>query len=375
MAGKPGRRGFGSMRRLPSKRWQATYTGPDGARHNAPSTFSAKDDAVAWLTAERRLIDWGEWTPPKERASASQGATVTFGAFAQRWLEERDLTPKTRATYRDIYKSRIEPTLAGLKLNEITPPVVRTWYAGLGTEYPTRTAHAYQLLRTILGTAKSDGLLRENPCTIPKAGRTPKRRELDLLTVEELDTVVAEMPARYRAAVLVAAWGGLRFGELTELRRKDVTGGGEVIRVRRAVTLVDGAYVVGRPKSDGGERDVHLPPHIIPALQEHMDEFTAGGANALVFTTARGGRVSQAAFTKPFKSALETIGRREVRVHDLRHFGAVAAAQAGATTKELMDRLGHSTPAMSMRYQHVAKDRPAALAARMSKLAEGDQSE
>lgn len=57
-------------------------------------------------------------------------------------------------------------------------------------------------------------------------------------------------------------------------------------------------------------------------------------------------------------------------MHDLRHFGAVAAAQAGATTKELMDRLGHATPTMSMRYQHVAKDRPAALAARMSRMIE-----
>lgn len=372
MAGKPGRRGFGSMRRLPSKRWQATYTGPDGVRHNAPSTFSAKDDAVAWLAAERRLIDWGEWSPPRDRESVSRGATVTFGVFADRWLTERDLTPKTRATYRDIYRSRLEPTLADLRLNEITPALVRTWYAGLGTEYPTRTAHAYQLLRTIMGTAKNDGLIRENPCTIPKAGRTPKRRELDLLTVDELAAVVDGMPDRYRAAVLVAAWGGLRFGELTELRRKDVTGEGDVMRVRRAVTLVDGTYVVGRPKSDGGSRDVHLPPHVVPALRRHMDDYTAGGADALVFTTARGGRVSQAAFTKPFKAALESIGRREVRVHDLRHFGAVAAAQAGATTKELMDRLGHATPTMSMRYQHVAKDRPAALAARMSKMIQGE---
>lgn len=373
MAGKQGRRGFGSLRRLPSKRWQATYTGPDGVRHNAPSTFSAKDDAVAWLASERRLVDWGDWTPPREREGVTRGSAVTFGAFAEQWLEERDLTPRTRATYRDIYKSRIEPTFSSLKLVEITPALVRTWFAGLGTKHPTRTAHAYQLLRTIMGTAKTDGLIRENPCTIPKAGRTPQRRELDLLTVDELDAVVEGMPDRYRAAVLVAAWGGLRFGELTELRRKDVTGGGEVIRVRRAVTLVDGAYVVGRPKSDGGVRDVHLPPHVVPALQRHLDEYTAGGAEALVFVTSRGGRVSQAAFTKPFKDALEAIGRREVRVHDLRHFGAVAAAQAGATTKELMDRLGHSTPTMSMRYQHVAKDRPAALAARMSRMVQNEE--
>ena len=111
----------------------------------------------------------------------------------------------------------------------------------------------------------------------------------------------------------------------------------------------------------------------MPLLREHLDTYTAGGRDALVFATSRATRVSQATFTKPFKAALATIGRESVRVHDLRHFGAVAAAQAGATTRELMDRLGHSTPSMAMNYQHVAANRPAAIAARMSELAEGEK--
>ncbi|MDZ4234797.1 MAG: tyrosine-type recombinase/integrase, partial [Dietzia sp.] len=184
---------------------------------------------------------------------------------------------------------------------------------------------------------------------------------------------VDEMPDRYRVAVLLAAWCALRFGELIELRRRDVTDGGTVLRIRRAAVHVDGKYIVGTPKSAEGIRDVSVPPHIVPLLLEHLDTYTAGGRDALVFPTSRGTRVSQAGFTKPFKAALATIGREAVRVHDLRHFGAVAAAQAGATTRELMDRLGHSTPAMAMNYQHVAKNRPAAIAARMSQLAEGEK--
>jgi hypothetical protein len=62
MVGKQGRRGWGRIRRLPSKRWQANYVGPDLMRHNAPHTFTAKMDAERWLSDERRLIERDEWT-------------------------------------------------------------------------------------------------------------------------------------------------------------------------------------------------------------------------------------------------------------------------------------------------------------------------
>ena len=53
MSGKKDRRQFGYVRRLPSKRWHASYAGPDLARHAAPFTFDTKLDAEAWLVAER----------------------------------------------------------------------------------------------------------------------------------------------------------------------------------------------------------------------------------------------------------------------------------------------------------------------------------
>ena len=63
------------------------------------------------------------------------------------------------------------------------------------------------------------------------------------------------------------------------------------------------------------------------------------------------------------------MGEPDMRVHDLRHVGATLAAQAGATTKELMRRLGHTTSAMAMRYQIAAAERDAAIAERLSELA------
>src|SRR5215211_7316382 len=68
------RRQFGYIRKLASKRWHASYVGPDLARHNAPHTFAAKLDAEAWLAAERRLIDSDSWIAPAGRRAALEAA-------------------------------------------------------------------------------------------------------------------------------------------------------------------------------------------------------------------------------------------------------------------------------------------------------------
>ena len=76
------------------------------------------------------------------------------------------------------------------------------------------------------------------------------------------------MPEKYRLMVLLAAWCALRFGELTELRRKDIDLKAGVIHVRRGVAWVDSKPVIGKPKSDAGIRDVAIPPHLLPADQD-----------------------------------------------------------------------------------------------------------
>ena len=72
-----------------------------------------------------------------------------------------------------------------------------------------------------------------------------------------------------------------------------------------------------------------------------------------------------------FNKAREAAGRPDLRFHDLRHTGAVLAARAGATIAELMARLGHTTPAAAMIYQHAAEDRDSEIARRLSEMAGG----
>ena len=104
------RRGFGALRRLPSKRWQASYTGPDLGRHTAPHTFDSKADAEAWLAYERALVEGEGWVAPKRRAEVAERlAPPTFGECARQWLVDRPLKPRTVEGYEHLLRRYLEP--------------------------------------------------------------------------------------------------------------------------------------------------------------------------------------------------------------------------------------------------------------------------
>lgn len=269
-----------------------------------------------------------------------------------------------------------------------------------------QVAQAYRLLRAILSHAVRDGRIDANPCQLARAGQV-KATERTPATPAEVAALAGAMPDRYAAAVHLAAWSGLRAGELFGLARRQVDLEAGTVRVDRAVTYMPGkAPVLGGTKTDSSKRTVHLPPHVVTILREHMDTYTGAAPESLVFPATpeqsarawaratgrnvsdRGWHVSDkvmAAWREAgapesitpaevrkatFWRARAAIGRPDLRWHDLRHTGATLAAQAGATLAELQHRLGHSTTAAAMIYQHHSADRDRALAHRLSLLAE-----
>jgi integrase len=360
------RRGFGRLRQLPSGRWQAAYTGPDGKLHQARRTYAQEHDAEGWLAGERRKIDLGTW------GAVERSDGITLRAYADRWIDQRQLRPRTQAHYESMLERLILPDLGDVKIVTLTPAKIREWHSALGADHPTRNAHAYALLHAICATAVQDEVLDANPCRIRAAMQTKRKRDVDVLTPAQVDRLAAKMPAQLRASVVLAAWCGLRWGETSELRRKDVSKDCATLRVRRAVTYRLGKFYVGAPKTAAGVRDVAVPPHIRPVIKAHLKNHVGRDSESLLFPTDDGKHMHGDNYRTPWEKAREAIGKPNLRVHDLRHVGAVLAAQSGATTAELMHRLGHTTPQMALRYQHVAEGRDAEIAERLSKLAAGE---
>lgn len=361
------KRSFGEVDQRASGRYRARYTGPDGRRHSAPHTFETKTDADTWLTLRHAEILKEEWTP----ASA---AKTTFGEYAETWIADRQLKGTTRQHYRKLLDNQILPTFADVPLKAINPPFVRKWHGSLPADRPTLRSHAYGLLRTVMQTALHDGEISANPVHIRGAGNTKRVTKIEPASLSELEALVTAMPdERYRVMTLLAAWCGLRFGELTELRRKDIDPSGGVVKVRRAVSRVEGTYVVGTPKSDAGIRDIAIPPHLMPVLSTYLDQTVTSGKEGLLFPAATDPtkHMAPASLYKVFYRARKAAGRPDLRFHDLRHTGAVLAAQTGATLAELMGRIGHSSPQAALKYQHVARGRDVEIAAALSRLAKG----
>ncbi|CAN5628535.1 site-specific integrase [soil metagenome] len=374
------RRTFGRLRQFRSGRWKASYTGPDGKLYEAEHTFAAKIDAEAWLTDRRREIDRELWSPPasieqkKEAAHRKRAAAETFGDYAKRWLEARTvkgraLRPRTTEHYQDLLDRHILPTFRAKPIRDITMESVDRWYAKTAKGAPTVRAHAYSLLRTILETARTrDRLIDVNPCLVRGAGSVTRVVTPKPATLQQLDTITAEMPESLQAMVLLAAWCALRFGELAELRRGDVNVADGFVSITRGVSRVSGGHDVGGPKSVAGIRDVAIPPHILPAVTAHLRSVGAG-KDALLFPAKSGKHLQPSTFYRHYYKARTAAGRDTLRFHDLRHTGATMAAQTGATLAELMGRLGHSTPQAAMTYQHAAEGRDKMIAAALSELA------
>jgi integrase len=361
------RRGFGRIRQERSGRYSAAYVGPDTKLHKAHRTYAEESDAEGWLAIERRKMDLGTW------GSVERSDGITLRAYADKWIEQRQLRPRTQAHYESMLQRLILPDLGDAKIVTITPAKIREWHTGLGAGHPTRNAHCYALLHAVCATAVQDEVLDANPCRIRAAMQTKRKRDVDVLTPAEVERLASKMPAQLKASVLLAAWCGLRWGETSELRRKDVSKDCATLRVRRAVTYRAGKFYPGEPKTAAGVRDVAIPPHIRPILKAHLKNHVKLDTESLLFPADDGGHMHGDNYRTPWEKARAAIKKPNLRVHDLRHVGAVLAAQSGATTAELMHRLGHTTPQMALRYQHVAEGRDAEIAVRLSKLAAGQE--
>jgi integrase len=352
--------------------YRARYHGPDGRRHLAPTLFKTKAEARAWLSLRQAEIIRKVWEPPE----VVTPTRLTFAAYAETWLAHRQLKDRTREHYRWLLDEHLLPAFGRLPLASITADDVRNWHTGFGAKTPTLRSHAYGLLRTILGSAASEGKALVNPCVLRGAGSVKRVHQIRPASLPELTKLTEAMPEPYQAMIPLASWCALRFGELTELRRRDVILDPDhqkgTIRIERAVVRTEEGYGVTTPKSDAGTRDVAIPPHLVGVIAEHLSVHVGRVDDSLLFPAEHGGHLAPSSLYRHWYQARDTAGRPDLRFHDLRHSGAVLAALSGATLAELMGRLGHSTPAAALRYQHVAAGRDEAIAAKLSEIAYGN---
>ncbi len=347
-------------------RYDVRLRRPDGT--TCTRTFRTRKQADVYERAERNARDRGSWTDPGAGA-------ITVAEYVEVWLEGRTVrghavAPRTAETYRYLLAHYLLPCYGSTPLNKIMVQSVRSWHAGL-----TRTAarsippKAYRLLHAVLASAVDDGLIGTNLCRI-KGGGSERTAERPTLGIAEVAALAEAIEPRWRAMVLLAAYGELRFGELVGLRRREADLlHREVIVAEQLIELPGGEQVRTPPKSEAGRRKVSLPAFVAEELGGHMDSFVASDVDAPLFAVSRGGLPTRRNWSRIWSRARTKADLTEtVHIHDLRHAGATLAAQTGATTKKLMARLGHASPTAALIYQHAVQDRDKTIADQLDLL-------
>lgn len=373
------RRQFGSVRKLPSGRWQARYETEGGRSITARRTFPSRAEAGRWLASVETDQARGAWVDPR-------AGKTPFADYARIWLGgQARITRRTREIYEAQLRLHVLPVihpdvcpLGEVALADLTPDLVRDWYAALvACRSPSVAAKAYTRLRQILTAALNDDRIAKNPCRIAQGGveHHPEQR---FVTMAELHQLAEATPDRYRALILTAGLAGLRAGELFALRWVDVDLDDAVITVRRKrLRLASGEVIEDDPKSRADRRRVALPASLVAELRRHRAMHgEVAEPDDYVFTSATSVPMERSNFrSRVWLPATRAAGLSGLRFHDLRHVAATlttsssSSSRTGATTKELMARLGHASARASLIYQHAAEDRDRRIAEGLDRMA------
>jgi integrase len=334
-------------------RYRVRYRMPD-TRQTDKRGFRTKREAEAW--ANQLEVD-------KRRGAyvAPAAGRLKLGEYAREWLDSKHkLKPSTRARYKVV----LDTTIAahkGVALGDISRQLVREWVADLSVDLAPASVHkTIGVLRQVLAMAVAENRLVINPVDgveLPSVTAAEQR----FLTLEQL-RALADAAAAHRPLVYTLGTCGLRFGEVAELRWRDVDLDARRLRIARSVTLVDGRFEIGTPKNGKG-RTVSVPAFV-------ADLLAPGESDALVFPDTEGGHMrgtnvrrrwwsnAVAAAALFPRTVVDEAGEQstvyDFKLHELRHTAASLAIRAGANIKALQNMLGHESAGLTLdRYGHL----------------------
>jgi integrase len=340
----PKRRRFGSVRQLPSGRWQARYLDTRGAAQPAPRTFVRKTDADLWLAAVEADMSRGTFVD-------TSAGKMTVAEWSWRWFDSAAgrLKIKTRATYVSLLKTKILPRFGDMRLPDIKPIMVGEWIADLQRQgfSASRIRQSYRLFSQIMRAATENDLITISPCRGIRLPRQPPS-EPHIVSEQEADRIIAATPSPHDALVMLLAYGGLRIGEAFALRRNSIDLDAGTVTISQTLVEITGQLSFDTPKTHQ-TRTVTLPHFVVERLYEVLNQIDEA-PTALLFPTRTGKPQHYNSWrTTYFKPAVRAVGRPEVTPHDLRASHATWVAERYGVMAAAA-RLGHAHASVTTRH-------------------------
>jgi integrase len=350
-------------------RYDVRYRTPEGKVRT--KTFRRSRDAQAFSSTIEADKVRGDWLDPL-------AGRQTFAELAEQWLAVADVKAKTRAGYRSILDRHLLPRFGAEPIAKLTPAAIEGYLAELRAAEPhrrpgaTTTPGTVRNVRNVLSAvcryAVRAGALRYNPAADIVAPKGQARREMLFLTAAQVNDLADAIDERYRLAVVLSAYTGVRAGELAALKVGRVEMLRRRLHVVESIAEVHGQLVTNAPKN-GRSRTVPLPRFLLEPLAAEL----TGGADAYVFSAPEGGPIRHSnVYRRYFKPAAAAIGLPDLRWHDLRHT-AVSFMVAGGIEPLVISRaLGHGSISVTYDvYGHILPSQEDALGDAMDRVFAG----
>ena len=345
-----------------SGRIRIRYTDPNQVRRSG-GTFSTIALAERALRQIEYSIESGTWIDP-EQASALNGGT-TLREVAEQFRESRrhrstgrPLTPSTEHEYRR-YIEELASGLADKPINKITEHDIDIWFNRESNRARKQASNAYSHMKSVFTYAMKKKLIRLNPCDIEGASNYVPETEPEIPTSDQVQTFLSNSSPEYSLIIALASMGGLRKGEILDLRKSDikkVQDDGQVyylVNVSKSVKWLSGGETISAPpKTRKSIRVVELPQAINQIMASHLKNVPIHPDALLVPGSPKNPEqhFSKHQLQRTWEK-IRAVAGYSGRFHSLRGYGLTMYAQTGATAQEIMDRGGHADYKVALRYQ------------------------
>ena len=323
------------------RRYRVVYRKPDNSQ-SSKRGFKTKKDAELFLATLDIAIAQGDFID-------QSAARITVGALGPQWLATQShLKPSSFRVEESSWRTHVEPAWGNRRIGTIRHSEVQSWVAQMEKERSaTTTKRALGVLSKILSTAVLDRRMSSNPATDVKttAKKGIRRAYLDHAQVR---TLVANCP-NHGTLVLLLAYTGLRWGEATGLRVRNVNMLRQRVNVEDNAVMVGSQIQIGTPKGHSA-RSVPFPSILIAALEQQCagrspDDLLFGdGTNHVRLSHSKSGWFAAAVR----RSRVLDPSIPHLTVHGLRHTAASLAVSSGANVKVIQRMLGHKSAAMTL---------------------------
>jgi integrase len=357
------------------KGWRARFKKPDGTYGSEPG-FPTKNAAKKFGEAQEAAVRERRWFDPA-------AGEITLDEYLAKWLPAQELAERTREKYEGYQRNHLSPRWGATGLREIEPLDVDEFEKDLKRKLAASTADGIMgLLRMVMADAVFDKRIATTPVR-PSRRRRGKREQPDArvgiaVQLEAVEQIRRRLPGPESLMILIAAFTGMRWGELIGIRRRylvlmpDAPGGAcgyYTIDKKDGAVHEDkrGRRYLGPPKGGKG-RTVELPPFLVLLLAEYLETLPAG--QEFLFVDREGGWWRRSNFNRRLwrpacdgwparRTTRGHAGRdaappivRGLRVHDMRHTQETWLMEDGIEKVARDERLGHTTPGMEGTYGH-----------------------